>query len=73
MDDWLKERNDMLISGDEEQIRAYFKKLGVTPPADSTVLWAAIHKARTAWTDCPLPLRMVSLQWLMRHDMKAME
>ena len=71
--EWIVARNKAMTSGDEDEVRAYFRSIGVEPPADSMLLWAAVHKARTSWTDCPLPLRMLSLQWLMRHDMKALD
>jgi hypothetical protein len=70
---YVAERNTVLVSGDEAKIRAFYKKYGIEAPTDPIVFWGAFHKARTAWTECPLELRLVSLQWLMRHDMKALE
>jgi hypothetical protein len=69
----VQERNALLISADEAGLRAYYAKIGVVPPTDPIVFWAAFHKARTSWTGCPLPLRMNSLQWLMAHGMKALD
>jgi hypothetical protein len=70
---YVAERNAMFVSGDEATIRAFYKRYGLEAPTDPIVFWGAFHKARTAWPGCPLELRLISLQWLMRHDMKALE
>lgn len=70
---FVAERNRVFCTANEAEFKAYCRKYNIPIPDDPIVFWAGFHKARTSWPDCPLPLRLVSLQWLMRHDMKAGE
>jgi hypothetical protein len=67
---YVKLRNKAFRTANEEDIKRVYAANGVEPPENPIVFWAAFHKARTSWPDCPLELRMNSLQWLMMHNMK---
>lgn len=45
MEDFIKERNEALLSLDKEKILAYGKKYNVKFPEDEKILWAGVHKA----------------------------
>lgn len=45
MEDFIKERNEALLSLDRERILAYGKKYNVKFPEDEKIFWAGIHKA----------------------------
>lgn len=43
---FIEGRNEVLLTLDEQAIRAYYAKWGVLCPQESLVFWAGIHKAR---------------------------
>ena len=45
MEDFIKERNEALLSLDKEKILAYGKKYNVKFPEDEKIFWADVHKA----------------------------
>ena len=45
MEDFIKERNEVLLSLDRERILAYGKKYNVKFPEDEKIFWAGVHKA----------------------------
>lgn len=45
MEDFIKERNEALLSLDRERILAYGKKYNVKFPEDEKIFWAGVHKA----------------------------
>ena len=45
MNDFIKERNEALLSLDKEKILAYGKKYNVKFPEDEKIFWAGVHKA----------------------------
>lgn len=45
MEDFIKERNEALLSLDREKILAYGKKYNVKFPEDEKIFWAGVHKA----------------------------
>ena len=45
MNDFIKERNEALLSLDKEKIIAYSKKHNIDLPKDEKVFWAGVHKA----------------------------
>ena len=45
MEDFIKERNEALLSLDKEKILAYGKKYNVKFPEDEKIFWAGVHKA----------------------------
>lgn len=44
MEDFIKDRNEAFMSGDEEKVKAYCKKYKITIPENETVFKAGIHK-----------------------------
>ena len=45
MEDFIKERNEALLSLDKEKILAYGKKYNVKFPENEKIFWAGVHKA----------------------------
>lgn len=45
MEDFIKERNEALLSLDREKILAYGKKYNVKFPEDEKIFWVGVHKA----------------------------
>lgn len=61
-----KERNEALLSLDEQKIRAYARHWGVVlpPSEDPEMFWIAVHKARVHLKALPKAERDKSAQWL---------
>ena len=69
-----REREAVLLSMDEQQIRAYFQKYnGNAGPADSETFWRGIHKARTALQSLPMEARQESKRWLLARGSEPMD
>lgn len=66
---FLKDRDEALLSLDETKVRAYMDKYHVYGPflGDPDVFWRAIHKARTAAKSLPMEARSLSKKWLIEH------
>lgn len=45
MEDFIRERNEALLSLDKEKILAYGKKYNVKFPENEKIFWAGVHKA----------------------------
>jgi hypothetical protein len=73
LDQFLKDRNEALMSLDEIKIRAYLRKYGEEPPANPTVFWMGVHKAITACTDLPREFRQKSAAWLEIRGSRSMD
>jgi hypothetical protein len=70
----VAERDQALLSMDEQQIRAYFRKYNgwdMSPSKD--VFWLAIHKARTATRSLPMEARQESKRWLLARGSPSMD
>lgn len=65
--EWLRERNDALLSLDEARIKAYMRKYGLPVLPNPEVFWRAVHKARTAITSFPAEEKQKSKAWLFAH------
>ncbi len=65
-DDFIKERDEALLSLDKNKILAYFKKYSpsVPPPSNDTVFWLAVHKARLMLTGISNEDRKLSEKWI---------
>jgi len=70
MSDFIRERNEALLSLDRNKIEAYLKKYKESIPKNENVFWAAIHKARLAVTDFSEDVKEVSREWLTEHGFK---
>lgn len=44
-DNFIKDRNEAFISGDEEKIKAYCEKYGIEIPENEEIFWAGVHKS----------------------------
>lgn len=68
---FVKERNEALLSLDKKKIKAYMKKYHVRfEPADETVFWAAIHKAIIGINTATAEQKAKSRDWLAAHGFK---
>lgn len=45
MDNFVKERNEALLSLNKKKIVAYMKKYGIVIPTDEKIFWAGVHKS----------------------------
>jgi hypothetical protein len=69
-----KERNEALLSMDEEKIRAMVRKWnGIEMPDDPYVFLAAVHKAITGQMDLPIELRRKSYAWLTERGLRSLD
>lgn len=60
-----QERNEALLSMDEQRIRAFVKKWnGVDSPSHPEAFWGGVHKCITGTTTLPIEFRRKSYQWL---------
>jgi hypothetical protein len=64
-DQFVKLRDQALLSMDEQTIRTFARKYNqVELPDNPEVFWRAVHKARSAATTLPLVERERSIAWL---------
>lgn len=69
-----RERNEALLSLDEQKLRAFHRKWNETElPDNMTVFWDAIHKAITGCLDLPIEFRRKSKVWLDEHGFKSFD
>ena len=73
MQQFLKDRDEALLSLDETKLRDYLRKYGETPPSDPAVFWMGIHKAITACTSLPIDFRRKSAAWLAVRGARSMD
>ena len=68
----LKERNEALLSMDEQKIKNYMRKYGESESIsdNDTIFWASVHMARIGITDIPEEEIEKSKQWLISHGLK---
>lgn len=45
MNNFIKERNEALLSLDENKIIAYMNKYNIKIPKDEKIFWASVHKS----------------------------
>lgn len=45
MNNFIKERNEALLSLDKKKIIAYMKKYGISIPQNEKIFWAGVHKS----------------------------
>lgn len=71
LDQFLKDRNEALLSLDETKIRAYMEKYGeadALPKDKPEVFWRGVHKAITGCKDLPIEFRRKSKAWLAERN-----
>lgn len=66
--DFVKERDEALLSLDKEKIEAFFRKnTGCEVPANDLVFWAGVHKAILYLNSATFEQKMRSCDWLIEH------
>lgn len=70
---FIKERDNALLSMDKAQIEAYMIKYGVPFPNGEETFWRMVHKARTAAINLPMFERAASKAWLYARNSKSMD
>lgn len=68
---FIKNRNEALLSLDKEKIQAYAKKYGARFSDNDEIFWASVHKARIAVKEIPEKEKEVSRKWLTEHGFKC--
>ena len=53
LDQYIRERNEVLFNFDEQKIKAFFKKNNILIPDREEVFWAAVCKAILGTVDAP--------------------
>lgn len=74
--EFVKDRDEALLSLDKEKIMAYARKWGVNElliPRQEEIFWIAIHKARTAAKSLPMEARSESKRWLQARGFHSMD
>jgi hypothetical protein len=64
MNEFLKSRDEALLSLDKEKILEHAQRFKVKMPDDEKVFWIAVHKARIAITYFPDSEKAISILWL---------
>lgn len=70
---FLKDRDEALLSLDKDKILAYCEKYGVKMPQDNLTFWCGIHKAITANTGLPYKFRKKSKVWLIENGFVSLD
>lgn len=64
---FIKERDEALLSLDKEKITKFAKKHGVPIPKDETAFWAGVHKAIWNLNSANAEQKLNSMMWLTNH------
>lgn len=70
-DEFLRERNDAILSMDEGKIRDFSRKYGIPEPQEDIVFWAGIHKSILALNAASEEQKTASKAWLTEHGFSA--
>lgn len=70
LEEFIRDRNEALISLDKKKIEAYCRKYGVHLPKNEEVFWAEIHKARLQIVDITREEKIKSAEWLAKHGFR---
>lgn len=70
---FASERNQALLSMDEDKIRAMVKKWNGTEMPQGEVFWGAVHKAITGAGSLPIEFRRKSKAWLDERGLKSLD
>lgn len=69
--DFVKERNDALLSMNEDKIRRCARKYGIRTPINQTAFWGGVYKAICNVPDAPKDVRWIAEKWLRKHGMSV--
>lgn len=64
MEQFNKDRDEALLSGDLEKLKSYMRKYGIEIHPSDEVLEMSRHKAITGCNQLPIELRRESKKWL---------
>ena len=70
MKQFLRDRDNALLSLDKEKIVAYCNKYGVPIPDNELVFWAGVHKGIIAMNASTAEQKRNSAMWLVEHGFK---
>lgn len=75
VEDFIAERREVLMSLDEEKIKAYYRKYNFEEPPEMRpgLFMVSVHKAITAAKDIPIEFRRASKIWLEERDFKSLD
>lgn len=65
--DFIKERDEAILSLDRGKIEEYLKKYHVPIPQDDEVFWRGVHKVVCAIKGAPESTKKASEAWLHEH------
>ena len=65
--DFIKDRNEALLSLDKEKIIAYFRKCYIVMPKDELAFWASVHKSILHINSATDEQKQRSREWLTNH------
>lgn len=71
-DDFLKWRDEALLSMNKLKIRRFMQRFGIPIPKEDEVFWLAVHKLREATLEFPEDVRRESRLWLRQHGYLTM-
>jgi hypothetical protein len=71
LDQFLKDRDEALLSLDKDKILAYMIKYGAHVPRNETVFWASVHKARLALNCVDAEGKILSRNWLAENGFSS--
>lgn len=64
---FVKERDEALLSLDKERIVKFLNEYGATVPKDEMVFWAGVHKAICHLESANAGQKLNSMIWLVNH------
>lgn len=67
MKQFIKDRNEALLSLDKEKIVAYLNKYNVPIPDNELVFWAGVHKGIVSLNSAPIEKKERSADWMIEH------
>lgn len=75
IEEFLKERDAVLLSGDVDACVAFLLKHNprLKPPSSREVAELMMHKAITGSTGLPMEYRVKSYRWLMAHGSSSLD
>ena len=62
--EYVKKRDDAMLSLDRERIIALFNETKIEIPEDETTFWAGVHMARMEVKSFSAEVKAESLEWL---------
>lgn len=70
-DQFIKDRNEALLSLNKFKIQAYAMKYGAMFSDNDEIFWASVHKARIAIKEIPESEKQISRKWLKAHGFRV--